>query len=148
PWVCPSDRARRPFAGDQFHGSQTPLQTSQFAKFHPKSRIASAQRLRAARYRQCGLNPDDGQIGLPPSRIHATLRLSHGMERIMTRKAFGLAGIAAALFAAPAVAHHAFAMFDQSKVLYMSGTVKQFEFVNPHAWLHVTIVNGKGDTST
>jgi hypothetical protein len=70
------------------------------------------------------------------------------MERIMTRTALGLAGVAAVLFAAPAVAHHAFAMFDQSKVLYMSGTVKQFEFVNPHAWLHVAIVNDKGNTAT
>jgi len=74
--------------------------------------------------------------------------LSLVMEQIMTRKAFCLAGIAAALLAAPAVAHHAFAMFDQSKVLYLSGTVKQFEFVNPHAWLHVAIINDKGDAST
>src|SRR5215469_10295755 len=81
-------------------------------------------------------------------RIHGNLGPPHLMERIMTRTALGLAGIAAALFAVPAVAHHAFAMFDQSKVLYVSGTVKQFEFVNPHAWLHVAIVNDKGDTST
>jgi Family of unknown function (DUF6152) len=74
--------------------------------------------------------------------------MSQAMERTMTRAAFGLAGIAAALLAAPAVAHHSCAMFDQSKVLYLSGTVKDFEFVNPHAWLHVTIVNDKGDTST
>jgi hypothetical protein len=26
----------------------------------------------------------------------------------------------------------------------MSGTVEQFEFVSPHAWLHVAIVNDKG----
>ena len=66
----------------------------------------------------------------------------------MTNKALGVAVIAAVLSAPPAVAHHAFAMFDQSKVLYLSGTVKQFEFVNPHAWLHVAIVNDKGDTVT
>jgi hypothetical protein len=70
------------------------------------------------------------------------------MERIMTRKAFGLAGIAAALLAAPAFAHHSFAIFDQSKVLYMSGTVKQFELVNPHTWLHLAVVNDKGEVST
>jgi hypothetical protein len=72
-------------------------------------------------------------------------------ERKMIRKVFGLAGLAgisAALLAAPALAHHAFAMFDSSKVVYMSGTVKQFELVNPHAWLHVSVVNDKGDTST
>jgi len=66
----------------------------------------------------------------------------------MTKKALGLDGIAAALLTSPAVAHHAFAMFDQSKLVYLSGTVKQFELVNPHAWLHVTIVNDKGDAST
>jgi hypothetical protein len=66
----------------------------------------------------------------------------------MTRTAFGLAGIAAALLAAPALAHHSFAMFDQSKVLYMPGKVKEFEFVNPHSWLHLAIVNDKGDAST
>ena len=62
----------------------------------------------------------------------------------MTRTIIGLAAVAAILSAPPAVAHHAFAMFDMSKVLYTKGTVKQFEFINPHAWLHVTIVNDKG----
>jgi hypothetical protein len=50
------------------------------------------------------------------------------MERIMTRKAFDLVAIAAVLLAAPAVAHHSFAMFDQTKTLYLTGTVKQFDF--------------------
>jgi hypothetical protein len=69
------------------------------------------------------------------------------MERIMTRTVFGLAGIAA-LLAAPALAHHSFAMFDQTKVLHTSGAVKQFEFVNPHVWLHVAVVNDKGEAAT
>jgi hypothetical protein len=70
-------------------------------------------------------------------------------ERTMTRKALALAGIAAAaLVSAPAIAHHSFAMFDQSKVLYKSGTVKQFEFVNPHVWLHLNIANDKGEAAT
>jgi Family of unknown function (DUF6152) len=69
----------------------------------------------------------------------------------MTRKALGLAGlagVAAALLAAPAFGHHAFAMFDASKIVYMTGTVKQFELVNPHGWLHVNIANDRGDTAT
>src|ERR1700680_3068284 len=72
----------------------------------------------------------------------------HLTERMMTRKIFYLAGIAAALWAAPAVAHHSFAIFDQSKVVYMSGTVKQFELVNPHAWLHIVAANDKGNVAT
>ena len=69
----------------------------------------------------------------------------------MTRKAFGLVGVAgtaAMLAAAPALAHHAFAIFDQSKVLYLSGAVKQFELVNPHAWLHLNIANDNGGAAT
>jgi hypothetical protein len=49
---------------------------------------------------------------------------------------------------APAFAHHSFAIFDQTKMLYMSGTVKQFELVNPHTWLHLAVANDKGDVST
>jgi hypothetical protein len=66
----------------------------------------------------------------------------------MTKKALGLAGIAAVVLAAPAFAHHAFAIFDSQKMNYMSGTVKQFELVNPHTWLHVAMINDKGDVST
>ena len=65
----------------------------------------------------------------------------------MTRKIFALASIAAAL-AAPAFAHHSFAIFDQSKVLYTAGTVKEFELVNPHAWLHLNVTGADGRTAT
>ena len=66
----------------------------------------------------------------------------------MPIKALGFASISAVLFVAPALAHHSFAIFDQSKTNYLSGEVKQFEWVNPHAWLHVTIVDGAGKTLT
>jgi len=54
---------------------------------------------------------------------------------------------AAASFAAgPAAAHHASSMFDQTEVAYLAGTVSQFEFVNPHAWVHVMIADASGGT--
>ena len=62
----------------------------------------------------------------------------------MTRKVFGFVGFAAALLAPPAIAHHSYAMFDQTKVLYQSGTLKELEFVNPHVWVNVLITNDKG----
>ena len=65
----------------------------------------------------------------------------------MTRTAFGLIGVAAVLAAAPALAHHSFAMFDQSKVLYIKGAVKELQLVNPHAWLEI-VFNNKGDAET
>jgi hypothetical protein len=66
----------------------------------------------------------------------------------MNRKAFGLAGIAATLLVAPAFAHHAFAIFDSTKMTYIQGTVTQLELVNPHVWLHVAFLNDKGDVAT
>ena len=50
---------------------------------------------------------------------------------------------ALAAFAAPALAHHSFAMFDHEKTVAISGTLKEFEWTNPHAWLHITAVDEK-----
>jgi hypothetical protein len=69
------------------------------------------------------------------------------METMMMRRIFALAVITPAL-AAPAFAHHSFAIFDQSKILYTSGTVKEYELVNPHAWLHLNVVGKDGKTAT
>jgi hypothetical protein len=57
----------------------------------------------------------------------------------MSTRTILLAGIAASLIAAPAVAHQSFAMFDATKTVTMNGTVKSFEWTNPHMWLTVTV---------
>ena len=61
-------------------------------------------------------------------------------------KALALAGLLA-LVAAPAFAHHSFAIFDTAKMSYSTGTVKEFELVNPHTWLHVNLVDAKGQST-
>ena len=58
-----------------------------------------------------------------------------------------IAAVAALAIVSPAAAHHSFAIFDQSKVTYLTGTVKQFELVNPHAWLHLMVANDKGQAA-
>jgi hypothetical protein len=45
-----------------------------------------------------------------------------------------------------AVAHHSGAMFDRDKTLTLVGTVKEFKWTNPHAWLEVNIPNSGGGT--
>ena len=40
-----------------------------------------------------------------------------------------------------ATAHHSAAMFDHSKTITLHGTVKNFQFTNPHSWL-IVMVNG------
>ena len=61
----------------------------------------------------------------------------------MNLKFVTLTAIAAAAFAAPAVAHHSFAMFDAEKTVTLQGTVKEFEWVNPHSWLRVMVNDEK-----
>jgi hypothetical protein len=61
----------------------------------------------------------------------------------MTFKALGLAGVAAvAVYAVPVAAHHSFAMFDALKIVQLEGTVKEFQWTNPHAWI---LLNVKGE---
>lgn len=62
----------------------------------------------------------------------------------MNIRALSLAGVAAMLFAAPALAHHSFSMFDQDKSLTMEGNVTEFEWINPHVWLHAMIEGEDG----
>ena len=59
----------------------------------------------------------------------------------MTMKIAGFIAVAVVIFAVQAQAHHSFAMFDQEKTITVSGTLKEFEFTNPHCWLHVTAVD-------
>ena len=53
----------------------------------------------------------------------------------------GFASAVAAAIAAPAFAHHSFAMFDAEKTVTVSGTVKEVEWTNPHVWLRVMVPN-------
>jgi hypothetical protein len=39
----------------------------------------------------------------------------------------------------PAQAHHSGAGFDQTKVVEITGTIKEFQFKNPHTWIQVDV---------
>jgi hypothetical protein len=44
------------------------------------------------------------------------------------------------MLAAPAAAHHSFALFDASKTITLEGKVKEFEWTNPHSWIHLIVI--------
>jgi hypothetical protein len=61
----------------------------------------------------------------------------------MNIKVVGLSAMIISAFAVPAVAHHSFAMFDAQKTVTIDGTVKELEWVNPHAWLRIMVNDQK-----
>lgn len=59
--------------------------------------------------------------------------------------ALAVAGIVTlGVYAVPAVAHHSFAMFDAAKTVTLEGSVKEFQWTNPHAWIMLNVANQQG----
>lgn len=54
----------------------------------------------------------------------------------------GAAVIAAGLVAASAHAHHSFAIFDHTRTLTLEGTVRVFQWTNPHGYLELKVESG------
>ena len=59
-----------------------------------------------------------------------------------------LASLLACGAAPAALAHHSHAMFDHSKPITVTGTVKELLFRNPHVYLYVDVKNDRGDVVT
>ena len=47
--------------------------------------------------------------------------------------------LALALVASQAMSHHSFAMFDQSQRITLKGTVTEFQWTNPHAFIELDV---------
>jgi len=58
-----------------------------------------------------------------------------------------LAGaVALAAGTGTALAHHSFSQeFDSTRPMTLQGKVVKFEWVNPHAWIHVDVTNPRSD---
>ena len=63
---------------------------------------------------------------------------------------FAVAAFAAALSlsALPALAHHSGSMFEPVKTVTLSGTVKEFQYTNPHSWLIIDVLDKDGKVTT
>lgn len=44
----------------------------------------------------------------------------------------------------PALAHHSFAMFDQTREVTISGTIVDIQWTNPHVWMEVDVPQDDG----
>jgi len=68
------------------------------------------------------------------------LRVSKRMVRMLAPLLLGVG--------TPVLAHHSFAMFDQTRQVTLKGTVREFQWTNPHAFLHVQVSAGDGGSET
>jgi len=72
------------------------------------------------------------------------------LERVRRAACFGALPVTALLVAlattAPASAHHSFAMYDRSRTVTLQGTVKDWQFANPHSELTVVVVENDKQT--
>jgi Family of unknown function (DUF6152) len=63
------------------------------------------------------------------------------MNRKPTKAAVTLAVL---LAAGAASAHHSTAMFDMNKDVTLNGTIKEFQWTNPHTWIVFVVPNASG----
>jgi hypothetical protein len=56
----------------------------------------------------------------------------------------GMAFVLATAIAAPAMAHHSYSMFDIDKNVKVEGTVKEFQWTNPHTWINLVVLDRNG----
>jgi hypothetical protein len=54
------------------------------------------------------------------------------------------AAVVLALSMSAAVAHHSFAMFDSQKTITLEGTIKEFQWTNPHTWIQLLVQDASG----
>ena len=61
----------------------------------------------------------------------------------MKRKLAVLA-VVGGLLPGAAAAHHSFAMFNRDQLTSITGVVKDYEWSNPHVWIHLMVTDDKG----
>ena len=59
-----------------------------------------------------------------------------------------MVALALVALARPAAAHHSGAMFDDKKEVTLTGTIKEFQYTNPHSWLIVDVKSSDGKVTT
>jgi len=63
------------------------------------------------------------------------------------KRSFAIAAMCVVSWTLPASAHHSLAAYNMGTYKTVEGTVKSFQWMNPHAKLSLVVVNGAGRTT-
>jgi hypothetical protein len=68
------------------------------------------------------------------------------MKPIVIRTTSGVLWLTVAIAALPmaAIAHHSYAMFDLAQSVTLQGTIRDFQWTNPHSWIWIDVPDAKG----
>jgi hypothetical protein len=72
--------------------------------------------------------------------------MTRGIKLAVQRSIIGVSLIAGAT--SLAVAHHSYSAFDMVELRTVTGTIKKFDWTNPHTWIWIDVVNEQGVTET
>lgn len=61
------------------------------------------------------------------------------------RSALSTAAMLLCLVGSAAFAHHSGAIFSREEVRELHGTIKEFQFTNPHTWIQLNVTGENGD---
>lgn len=65
-------------------------------------------------------------------------------RRFLHGIALGAAAATVLIGAPAAYAHHSFAMFDRTKTVKLAGTIKEYDWTNPHIYIWLNVADAKG----
>lgn len=74
--------------------------------------------------------------------------MNKAIVRTKTVRSPLVVGVASLLIVPPGLGHHSGEMFEAEKTVLLSGTVKEFRYINSHSWLIVDIENEDGSITT
>ena len=75
-----------------------------------------------------------------------SIQLSRYQTRSINPVAAGLvlAGLAIVSVTGTSLAHHAGVEWDREQIVELNGTIKEFQFKNPHTWIQFNVENADG----
>ncbi len=70
--------------------------------------------------------------------------MSNHLRAMFAASLASLAALPLVAVLQPAEAHHSTAMFDQSRKVMLSGTIREFQWTNPHCWIQIDAAAADG----